>query len=108
MQVFGAAGMSTRAMILQAQQAIYDEMRVEFETMGTGSRYCQQQKDLALKLIGEYGVRAAARILGMPRRTLQRWCREQGKYVRRCPDWVYSWAAKRQKRREFWARRGYC
>ncbi|OHB63109.1 MAG: hypothetical protein A2Y76_04925 [Planctomycetes bacterium RBG_13_60_9] len=102
------ANMSTRTMIIQAQQAIYDEMRVEFEAMGTGSRYCQQQKDYAFKLIDEYGVRAGARILGLPRRMLQRWCREQFKYVKRCPDWVYSWAARRQKRRAFWARRGYC
>ena len=102
------ANMSTRAMILQAQQVIYDEMREDFESMGTGGRYCQQQKDHALKLIDEYGVRAVARILGMPRRTLQRWCRKRGKHVSRCPDWVYSWAAKRQRRREFWTRRGYC
>jgi len=100
--------MSTRAMIIRAQQAVYDEMRMEFEAMGTGGQYCQTQKDYALRLIDEYGVRAVARILGIPRRTLQRWCRGQGKYVQRCPDWVYSWAAKRQKRREFWARKGYC
>jgi len=100
--------MSTRASIIQAQQAVYDEMRMEFEAMGSGGRYDQQQKDYALKLIDEYGVRATARILRLPRRTLQRWCREQSKYVKRCPNWVYSWAAKRQKRREFRARRGYC
>ena len=102
------ANMSTREMILQAQRAVYDEMRVEFEAMGTGGRYCQTQKDHALKLIDEYGVRATARILCLPRRTLQRWCREQVKYVQRCPNWVYSWAAKRRERRESWARRGYC
>jgi len=95
-------------MILQTQQMIYDDMREKFEAMGAGARYCPQQKEYALKLIDEHGVRAVARILGMPRRTLQRWCREQFKYIKRCPDWVYSWAAKRQKRREFWARRGYC
>jgi hypothetical protein len=100
--------MSGKAMIFQAQQMVYDEMREEFEEMGTGGRYCQRQKDYALKLIDEYGVRAVARILGTPRRTLQRWCREQFKYVKRCPDWVYSWAAKRRRRRESWARRGYC
>jgi len=95
-------------MIIRAQQMVYDEMRTEFEAMGTGDRYCQMQKEYALRLIDEYGVRATARILCLPRRTLQRWCREQSKYVRRCPDWVYLWAAKRQKRRTFWARRGYC
>jgi DNA invertase Pin-like site-specific DNA recombinase len=96
--------MSIRAMILQAHQAVYDEMPMEFEAMGTDGRYCRRQKDYALKIIDEYGVRAVARILGLPRRTLQRWCRKQSKRVQRCPGWVYSWAAKRQKRREFWTR----
>ena len=101
------AAMSTRVAIIQAQQAFYDEMRCEFEAMGTARPYCQQQRDYAFKLIDEYGVRATARILQIPRRTLQRWCRQQYKHVRRCPDWVYDWAAKRQKRRAFWARPGY-
>jgi hypothetical protein len=95
-------------MILQAQQLIYDGMRAEFEAMGTDSRYCQQQKDYALRLIDEYGVRAVARILRMPRRTLQRWCREQVEYVKRCPAWVYSWAAERRRRRERWVQKGQC
>jgi hypothetical protein len=86
----------------------YDEMRWEFEAMGTSGPYCQRQKVYAFKLIDEYGIRATARILEIPRRTLQRWCRSQSKRVRRCPAWVYSWAAKRRKRREFWARWGYC
>jgi len=99
--------MSTREMIIQAQEEAYLEMRTEFDAMGEGGCYCQRQKDYAFNLIDEYGVRATARILEIPRRTLQRWCREQLKYVRRCPDWVYSWAAKRRKRREFWIRGGY-
>ena len=94
-------------MILQAHQVIYDKMHAGFEAMGTGGRYCQEQKGYALNLVDEYGVRATARILQLPRKTLQRWCRSQRKYVRRCPDWVYSWAAKRQRRRAFWTRRGY-
>ena len=61
----------------------------------------------ALALIDEYGVRATARILDLPRRTLQRWCRAEGMAAARCPEWVYSWAAKRRKRRRFWAREGY-
>jgi hypothetical protein len=93
--------------MIRWQQQVYDDMRSEFEAMGEGGRYCETQKEYALKLIDEYGVRATARILCLPRRTLQRWCREQFKYVRRCPGWVYSWAVKRQKRRAFWVRRGY-
>jgi hypothetical protein len=85
-------------MILRAQQVmIYDEMREEFEAMGTRGRRCRQQKEYALKLIDEYGVRAVACILGIPRRTLQRWCRAAGKHVKRCPDWVRPWAAKRRE-----------
>ncbi len=99
--------MSTRAIIRQAQQLFYDEKRWEFEAMGTEGPYCQRQKDYAFKLIDEYGVRATARILHIPRRTLQRWCRQHGKYVRRCPGWVYDWAARRRKRRQFWGYRGY-
>ena len=94
--------MSTRAIIMQTRQVVYDEIHVEFEAMGRDGRYSRRQKDYALKLIDEYGVRATARIIRIPRRTLQRWCREQGKHVRRCPEWVYSWAAKRRKRREAW------
>ena len=99
--------MSTRALMIRWQQQAYDEMRDEFEAMGKGKRYCRRQKSYALKLIDQYGLRATARILGLPRRTLQRWCRAECKYVHRCPGWVHSWAAKRRKRREFWARRGY-
>jgi len=99
--------MSRRELIIRWQQEAYDEMRDEFEAMGKGGRYCRRQKNYAFKLIDEYGIRATARILDLPRRTLQRWCRASCKYVRRCPGWVYSWAAKRRKRREFWARRGY-
>jgi hypothetical protein len=93
-------------MILQAQQAVYDDMCAEFEAMGTGGRYTQEQKDHALGLIDEYGVRATARILQLPRRTLQRWCHTERKYVRRCPDWVYAWAARRRRKRGFLSRRG--
>ena len=94
-------------MILQAQQMFYDGMRAEFEAMGTAGRYNGRQKNHAFRLIDEYGVRATARILGVPRRTLQRWCRQQSKYIRRCPGWVYAWAAKRRKKRALWARQGY-
>jgi hypothetical protein len=95
-------------MIIQAQQAFYDQKRWEFEAMGASGPYCERQRNYAFKLIDEYGVRATARVLHMPRWTLQRWCRQQCKYVRRCPDWVYAWAAKRRRRREFWARIRYC
>ena len=96
------ANMSRRVVIMQAHQIANDEIRAEFEAMGEDGRYNRRQKNHALKLIDEYGVRATARILHIPRRTLQRWCRGQGKCLQRCPHWVYSWATKRQKWRESW------
>ncbi len=90
-----------------AQQMAYDDMRGQFEAMGAGGWYNRHQKNYALKLIDQYGVRATARILEIPRRTLQRWCRRQSKRVRRCPAWVYAWAARRREKRAFWSRRGY-
>jgi transposase-like protein len=80
----------------------HEEFRRAWRGMNTRCRYSPRQKQIALKLIDEYGVRAVARILGLPRRTLQRWCRKQGKQVKRCPDWVYAWAAKRRERRKHW------
>ena len=81
-------------------QEVYDNIRLHF--LSLGPRYCQEQKDYALSLIDQYGVRATVRILRIPRRTLQRWCRASCKCVPRCPGWVYSWAARRRKRRESW------
>lgn len=100
--------MASRALMIRGQQQVYDVIRLEFEAMGAGTRYDERQKDYALKLIDEYGVRATARILHLHHKTLQRWCRSQHKYIRRCPSWVYTWAAKRRKKRDFWAQRGYC
>ena len=93
--------------IKQLIQLVNEEMRFDFRSMGTGGHYTQKQKSFALGKTGEYGVRAIARILQMPRRTLQRWCREYGVYVKRCPDWVYDWAERRRKKREFWSKLGY-
>jgi len=89
------------------QEQVYEEMRFDFRAMGAGGHYAREQKTFVLNKIGEYGIRAITRILGIPRRTIQRWCREYRVYVKRCPDWVYEWAERRKKRREFWARKGY-
>jgi hypothetical protein len=85
-----------------------EDKRIHFECMGDGGHYSERQKEYAFELIAEYGIRATARILKIPRRTLQRWCKKNYIYVKRCPDWVYGWAERRRKRREFWERRGYC
>lgn len=84
-----------------------EEKRSWFRALNDGGRYTQGQKDYAFELIEQFGVRATAKILLIPRRTLQRWCRKQDVYVKRCPDWVYGWVERRRKRREFWQRRGY-
>ena len=84
-----------------------EEKRDLFQAFGEGGHYTQRQKDYAFELIAEYGIRATARILHTPRRTLQRWCRKYGVFVKRCPDWVYGWVERRRKRKEFWQRRGY-
>jgi hypothetical protein len=71
---------------------IYEEKRECFESLGNQGHYTEAQKHYAFELVGEFGIRATARILQIPRRTLQRWCRKNGVYVRRCPSWVYEWA----------------
>ncbi len=86
---------------------IYEEKRELFESLGNGGLYTEAQKRFAFELIAEHGIRATARILQIPRRTLQRWCRQYGIYVRRCPSWVYEWAERRRKKRRFWQYRGY-
>ncbi|MCX5635445.1 MAG: hypothetical protein NTW55_06385 [Planctomycetota bacterium] len=86
----------------------YEDKQSEFLSLGNDGQYSQEQKEYAFSQINEYGIRATARILQIPRRTLQRWCKKDGVWVKRCPDWVYEWAERRRKRKEFWARRGYC
>jgi hypothetical protein len=75
------------------------------------NRYTQRQKDYAVSMAQESGVRATGRILGLQRRTIQRWLRAQGICVKRCPDWLWDWVYYRQKRNEKWERirayRGY-
>lgn len=84
-----------------------EEKRAHFEYLGNGGRYTDKQKGYAFDLIAESGIRATTKILKIPRRTLQRWCRRHGVFVNRCPSWVYEWAERRKKRRLFWQRRGY-
>ena len=97
-----------KAIIRILAEDLNEETRRHFLCLGDGRRaYARPQMDYALSLIDTYGVRATSRILQIPRRTIQRWCRRYGKRVRRCPAWVYEWAERRRKKREFWERRGY-
>ncbi len=97
----------TRELMQGLIAQVNDDKRYKFMVLGNGGRYTDQQKIYAFGLIRKHGVRGTARILQIPRRTLQRWCRQYGIYVKRCPSWVYEWAERRRKRKEFWARRGY-
>jgi len=97
----------TRRLIRLAQQEFYEEMRAEFFSLGKGGHYTDSQKEYSFRSIQEYGIRATSKILSVPRRTLQRWCRKHDIYVKRCPEWVFEWAERRRKKREFWQLRGY-
>jgi hypothetical protein len=96
-----------KEIILDFMQGINNEKRYEFMAFGNDGRYTDKQKNYAFELIRESGIRATSKILKIPRRTLQRWCRKYDVYVRHCPDWVYGWAERRRKRRLFWQRRGH-
>ena len=68
--------MNNRELIKAMQQQVYAEMKEDFISLGQGGHYTDKQKRYAIALIDEYGIRATARILSLPRRTLQRWCRQ--------------------------------
>lgn len=91
-----------------------ENSRYEFKALNpkrNSWRYTRTQKDWAINKALEIGVRATSRLLLLQRKTIQRWLRESGVTVRRCPEWVYDWAYWRNKRREKWDRlkayRGY-
>jgi hypothetical protein len=90
-------------------EELNNETRIQFRILGKRGKhnYTARQKEFALSLIDTYGIRATSRILEIPRRTIQRWCRQYNKKVPRCPLWVYERAERRRRRREFWQRRGY-
>ena len=77
------------------------EKLAQFNALGKGKGcYTADQKDYAINKAISIGVRATSRFLQVPRRTIQRWLREKGITVKRCPDWVYEWSYWRKKRRE--------
>ncbi len=104
--------LETRLLIRMFIEEEDREKRAKFKALGSGrGNYTADQKDYAINKAISIGVRAASRLLNVPRRTIQRWLRANGITVKRCPDWVYSWAYWRNKRREKWDRikayRGY-
>ena len=96
---------------------IYDEMnehtRIRFQTLHYDKeelhingikakhswKYTQRQQAFASNQINEYGVRATARILQLPRSTLQNWIRKYYIDVPRYPQWMDNWRRKKLKMR---------
>ena len=99
--------MKTSQLIKALIEAEAENQRIEFYSLGSGGQYSSKQKSYATEKAQEIGVRATARLLRIPRRTLQRWLRKKGIKVKRCPDWVYEWAYRRKKSREKWERIKY-
>ena len=104
--------LETRLLIRMFIEEENREKRAEFNALGKDrGHYTVEQKDYAINKAISIGNRATSRLLNVQRRTIQRWLRAKGIRVKRCPDWVYSWAYWRNKRREKWDRikayRGY-
>lgn len=79
------------------------EKRDEFKAMTTGHRYTDDQKQFVFDLIKKIGIRATAKVLDIPRRTIHRWTAKHGVKVKRSPDWVYIRAGQRKKNQVFWS-----
>lgn len=83
------------------------DKKAEFDRLGYlySWRYTDEQKKYALEMATRSGIRATARILEIPRRTIQRWRSQFHIEIKRFPDWVYPWVKGRNKRNEFWQKR---
>ena len=96
----------TRELICMFIEEENREKRAKFKALGSGrGNYTADQKDYAINKAISIGVRAASKLLNVPRRTIQRWLRTKGIRVKRCPDWVYDWAYWKRKRIEKLKRR---
>lgn len=93
--------LSTRALIKLWIEAENRKKFHYFVSLNPGrGRYNNDQKKYAIDKAKSIGVRATSRLLHVPRRTIQRWLREKGITVKRCPDWVYDWAYWRRRKIE--------
>ncbi|MBN1214061.1 MAG: helix-turn-helix domain-containing protein [Candidatus Lokiarchaeota archaeon] len=70
-------------------------------------KYSPEQQIYALEKCKEHGIRAASRLLGVSRRTLQRWCRYYNVKIPRYPPWMTGWRERKTRRRNFWRMRVY-
>ena len=71
------------------------------------SKYSPEQQVYALNKCKDIGVRATSRLLGVSRRTLQRWCRKFNVHIPRYPPWMEDWVIKKIRKRDFWRLRGF-
>jgi hypothetical protein len=73
-----------------------------FRTLGVfgQKRYTEGQKQYAIEQAKEIGVRATARLLYIPRKTLQKWLRFNDITVSRYPAWLPKWVERRNRRWE--------
>jgi hypothetical protein len=100
--------LATRELIRMWIEAENRSQLSYFENLNPGrGHYTTEQKEYAIEKAKSIGVRAASRLLHVHRKTIQRWLREKGVRVKRCPDWVYDWAYWRRKRIEKLKRRLY-
>jgi len=67
----------TRQLIRLMAQELNEEKRYRFDVLGEGGHYSEEQKKYVFNLMAKSGIRATARILQIPRRTIQRWCTRQ-------------------------------
>ncbi|TET08375.1 hypothetical protein E3J84_06255, partial [Candidatus Aerophobetes bacterium] len=83
----------TRTLIRASIEEEVLNKRAEFRALRSGTNsYNDEQKEYAMNKAQGIGVRATARLLLLPRKTMQRWLRVKGIQVKRCPSWVYDWA----------------
>jgi hypothetical protein len=93
--------LTTKALIRLFIEKENENQRSLFYSLNpSGGHYTKEQKEFAIEKARSVGVRATARLLKLPRRTIQRWLRSERITVKRCPDWVYDWAYWRRKRQE--------
>ena len=98
--------METRELIRMWIEANNRRQRSLFINLNLrGGHYTTVQKEYAINKAKSIGIRAASRLLHVPRKTIQRWLRAEGVTVKRCPDWVYDWAywrGRRIEKRRYW------
>tara|TARA_Y100000310_G_C20424587_1_gene688390 strand:- start:338 stop:646 length:309 start_codon:yes stop_codon:yes gene_type:complete len=80
--------------------SIKQDSILEFERLADTSnknRYTEEQKQYVINLVLDIGIRATSKRLDLHRKTVRRWLESKNVKVKRCPEWVYTWASNRRK-----------